>query len=176
MSNESCAGVTFGAENVLGSSQKTQRRPNYWRSSGTHIDYMTKMNLREKLAIPSLHRLTKRNEGRVSPLRTEKCQCANVQSLLLRRSHHQDNHWILTTRLCLYQVSWILLALLCFPFTKLRSYGRGSCSLGRHQLSKLVILVGSLPDITSLKLTYTLQCMIFPSYQAFRPQSATSSL
>ena len=109
------------------------------------------MTLRGKLAIPSLRRLTKRNEERVNPLPTERCECANVRSLLLRRSHHQDNRWILTTQPCLYQVSWIHLALLYFPFTKLRSYGRGSCSLVRHQLSKLVILVCSLPDYYKLE-------------------------
>lgn len=161
---------------MLGSSLKTRRRRSYWRSFGTHINYMMKMVLREKLAIPSLHRLTKRKGDRISRLPTERCECANVQSLLLQRSHHQDNHWIPTTRPCLYQVSWIHLALLYFPFTKLRFYGRGSCSLVRHQLSKRVILVGSLPDITSSRLTWTLQCMIFPSYRASPPQSATSSL
>lgn len=141
---------------MLGSSQKIQRRPSYWRSFGTHISYTTKMTLREKLAIPSLHRLTKQNEERANPLPTERCECANVRPLLLRRSHHQDNRWILTTQPCLYQIFWIHLALLYFPFTKLRSYGRGSYSLVRHQLSKLVILVGSLPDITSLELIYIL--------------------
>ena len=156
MSDESCVGLTCDAEYVLGSSRRTQRRPSYWRHSGTHIKYTTGMNLREKLAIPSLHRPTKRNGGRISPLLMERCERANVQSLLLRRSHHQDNRWILITRPCLYQVSWIHLVLLYFPFIKRRFCGRGSCSLGRHQLSKRVISVGSLPDIKRLGLTCTL--------------------